>query len=130
GWRSYPASGKFRPDDDVKLSGTKTFEQVFVPSGGANKLPTYEFSYLEPGTGKYHTLATAPILVTVNGPSIPSPTAPKRVEGPGGEGASKPATASAGPSDILHIRTDGPGGGSFVPLYRRTDLEFIVGVGW
>ncbi len=119
GWRAYPASGKFRPDDDVKLSGTKTFEQVFVPTGSKNTLPTYEFTYLDPGTGKYRTLDTAPIAITVSGAVTPAPSAPTAAE-PAAPGSPAPAgTASAPAKDILHIRVDGPGAGSFVPLSKR-----------
>jgi hypothetical protein len=118
GWRTYPASGKFRPDDDVKLSGTKTFEQVFVPIGNKNTLPLYEFSYLDPGTGKYRTLNSEPIIIAVDGVAAPTPVAPVASEPPGA-GATATSPPSVPAKDILHIRVDSPGGGSFVPLYRR-----------
>ena len=102
GWRSYPASGKFRPDDDVKLSGAKTFEQVFVPAGSKNTLPTYEFSYLDPGTGKYRTLTTAPITITVNGPATPAPSAPTIAEPPAAANAAPAGSAPVSAKDILH----------------------------
>jgi hypothetical protein len=129
GWRSYPASGKFRADDDVKLSGTKTFEQVFVPTGTSNQLPTYEFSYLDPGTGKYHTLTAAPIKITISGPPAPAPAPSSPRESSGGESAAKPAPTPSGSGDILYIRTDGAGGGSFVPLYRRTNFWLPQAIG-
>jgi hypothetical protein len=119
GWRAYPASGKFRPDDDVKLSGTKTFEQVFVPTGGNSILPTYEFSYLDPGTGIYRTLTSPAIPIAVTGAAAPTPVTPAATDTPSDEQSAKPSPAPLSAQDILHIRTDGPGIGSFVPLYRR-----------
>ncbi len=122
GWRSYPASGKFRADDDVKLSGTKVFEQVFVPMGKPDVLPTYEFSYLDPGTGKYRSLSTAPIKVVVNGTAAPAPSSPAPSGSPGAEPLPKAESPPAVARDILHIRVDGPGSGNFVPLFRRTSF--------
>ena len=122
GWRTYPASGKFRPDDDVKLSGVKVFEQVFVPTEKRSLLPAYELAFLDPGSGQYKTLSVPALPITVTGGPVAAPTsaAPKQSEAPAADAAPKPAATPAPAKDILHIRTDGPGTGSFVPLYRRT----------
>ena len=124
GWRVYPASGKFRPDDDVKLSGVKTFEQVFVPTEKRSVLPAYEFTYLDPGSAQYLTLSTPALPISVTGPTAPGPT-PSGSAAADVPASTTSATPTATPSpakDILHIRTDGPGAGTFVPLYRRTNF--------
>ncbi|OAI42325.1 hypothetical protein AYO41_04430 [Verrucomicrobia bacterium SCGC AG-212-E04] len=121
GWRAYPASGKFRPDDDVKLSGVKTFEQVFVPTEVKKLLPAYELAYLDPGSGQYRTLSSPALPISVIGPAVPAPTptAPATSEARATEAPAKPVATPAPAKDILHIRTDGVGTGNFVPLYRR-----------
>lgn len=122
GWRAYPASGKFQPDDDVKLSGAKVFEQVFVPTEKRTALPGYELTYLDPGSGKYEKLTVRGLPISVTGIATPAPRAAPAgtTEAPAPENAPK-SVATPGPAkDILHIRTDGPGSGSFVPLYRQT----------
>ena len=118
GWRTYPASGKFRPDDDAKLSGAKVFEQVVVPLGKKTGTPRYEFGWFDPSAGEYRTAAVPSVPLTVEGVPPPSPT-------PGASADASPAaeatpTATPPPAtDILHIRTDGPGRAErWTPLYR------------
>ena len=53
GLKTYPPSAKFKADDDVGLSGVKTFEQVVIADGARTSLPAYRFNYLDPATGKY-----------------------------------------------------------------------------
>ena len=124
GWRVYPASGKFRPDDDVKLSGAKTFEQVFVPTEKRSVLPAYDLTYLDPGSAQYVTLSAPALPISVTGPAAPAPTpsASAPADAPAAKAPAKPAATPSPAKDILHIRTDGPGAGSFVPLYRRTNF--------
>ena len=127
GLRTYPATSKFKADDEVNLSGIKTFEQVVIADGARSSLPAYHLSYLDPTTGKYGVARTlAPVPGGDRGrkhahadrcrerrarrqypprPPTPTPTPPP-----------KPA------EDILYIRTDpGPArtAADFLPPYRR-----------
>jgi hypothetical protein len=99
-WRSYPANAKFQADDDIGISGTKTFEMAIVPGQVQATLPLVEFSYFDPLTEKYVTLhadrepltivgakpatpavapnSATPNALAKNAPSAsPSPAAPK-----------------------------------------------------
>ena len=67
GLRTYPATSKFKADNEENLSGVKTFEQVVIADGARSSLPPYHFSYLDPATGKYTTLETPPIPVEIVG---------------------------------------------------------------
>ena len=48
GWHKYPPSANFKQDDDVGISGAKTFETVLSAKGGKDKLPPLVFTYFDP----------------------------------------------------------------------------------
>jgi BatD DUF11 like domain len=121
GWHKYPPSSKFKQDDEVGISGTKTFETVLSPNEKKQTLPVLALSYFDPAKEQYVTLRSEPIAITVQGgaaatqnvtgsqPPSPSPAiavAPKRTQKP---------------QDILYQLTDRPATAeSFAPLYTRT----------
>ena len=43
GLQTYPATSKFKAEDEVKFRGLKTFEQVVIPRSARNALPGYRF---------------------------------------------------------------------------------------
>src|SRR5213594_806395 len=120
GWHKYPPSSKFKQDDEVGISGTKTFETVLSPNEKKQALPVLAFSYFDPAKEQYVTLRSESIAITVQGgaaatqniaasqPVSPSPApavAPQRTEKP---------------QDILYQLTDRPATvESFAPLYTR-----------
>src|SRR5881296_314880 len=121
GWHKYPPSSKFKQDDEVGISGTKTFETVLSPNEKKQALPVLAFSYFAPAKEQYVTLRSESIAITVQGgaaatqnvaasqPVSPPPAAPK---------ASGAATSK--PQDILYQLTDrGRTTESFVPIYTR-----------
>ena len=122
GLRTYPATAQFKADDDVGLSGTKTFEQVVVPNGPRASLPAYHFNYLDPATGKYVALDTAPVAVKIEGSAVPPPVvttlSPPAANTPEATPTPRPHPAQ----DILYIRNE-PGPmrkrEAFLPVYRR-----------
>src|SRR5207253_4107183 len=48
GWHKYPPSSNFKQDDDVGISGTKTFELVVSPNEKLTSVPPLAFSYFDP----------------------------------------------------------------------------------
>src|SRR5207248_11696664 len=56
GWHKYPPSSKFKQDDEVGISGTKTFEMVLSPNEKKQSLPLLAFSYFDPVKERYMTL--------------------------------------------------------------------------
>src|SRR5215472_14155718 len=56
GWHKYPPSSKFKQDDEVGISGTKTFELVISPNERKQTLPLLAFSYFDPAKEEYLTL--------------------------------------------------------------------------
>jgi hypothetical protein len=120
GWHKYPPSSKFKQDDEVGISGTKTFETVLSPNEKKQTVPLLAFSYFDPAKEQYVTLRSEPIAITVQGEAAatqnvaasqaasPSPTiavAPQRTQKP---------------QDILYQLTDRPATAeSFSPLYTR-----------
>jgi hypothetical protein len=119
GWHKYPPSSKFKQDDDVGISGAKTFETVISPNEKKSTLPPLAFSYFDPLKEKYVTLQSDAIPISVQGGTAPSPSAV----------ASQPAatapTAAAAkaapkPQDILYQLTERPAHAqSFTPLFAR-----------
>jgi BatD DUF11 like domain len=120
GWHKYPPSSKFKQDDEVGISGTKTFETVLSPNEKKQALPLLAFSYFDPAKEQYVTLRSESIAITVQGGA----PATQNVA------ASQPASASPAPAvaaqrtekpqDILYQLTDRPAmAETFAPLYTR-----------
>jgi hypothetical protein len=118
GWHKYPPSADFKQDDDIGISGAKTFETVLSPNERKDKIPAQLFTYFDSLKEQYVTLRSDPIPVHVEGGTAPAATAPAAA-------ATAPAPAafpSAVPKqqDILHQLTDLPAAPqSFTPLYAR-----------
>src|SRR4029077_8876942 len=84
GWHKYPPSAKFKQDDDVGISGQKTFESVISPNEGKTAVPPLAFSYFDPAKEQYMTLRSEPVPIKVAG-AAPVPA------------ANQPATAASAP---------------------------------
>jgi BatD DUF11 like domain len=140
GWHKYPPSSKFKQDDEVGLSGTKTFETVLSPNENKQALPVLAFSYFDPAKEHYVTLRSEPIAITVQGGAPPTQNV---ASAPSVAPSVAPAAApqrTEKPQDILYQLTERQGRTeSFAPLYTRpvfwtTQLAPLVAllgfVGW
>src|SRR6266478_4463345 len=118
GWHKYPPSSKFKQDDEVGISGTKTFETVLSPNEKKQALPVLAFSYFDPAKEQYVTLRSESIAITVQGgapatqnvaDSQPASASPAKAVAP---------QRTEKPQDILYQLTDRPATvESFAPLY-------------
>src|SRR4029077_1522900 len=122
GWHKYPPSSKFNQDDEVGISGTKTFEMVLSPNEKKQGLPLLAFSYFDPVKEQYVTMHSEPIPVNVQG------GAAAQNAGAAQSAAPTPSTATARPplptatkqQDILYQLTERPQGAeSFAPIYTQ-----------
>ncbi len=116
GWHKYPPSSKFKQDDEVGISGTKTFEMVLSPNEKKQSIPLLAFSYFDPVKERYMTLHSDSIAITVQGGAAPGPSIAVQPVPP------TPATTSAVPAkpqDILYQLTERGRVQSFTPLYVR-----------
>src|SRR5437899_1674340 len=121
GWQKYPPSSKFKQDDEVGISGIKTFEMVLSPNEKKQSLPLLAFSYFDPAKEQYVTLHSGTTPITVQG----SAAAPNvAVQQP----SSSPVTVARGrppvpnatkPQDILYQLTEPSRTAEFKPLYAR-----------
>ena len=120
GWHKYPPSSKFKQDDEVGISGAKSFETVLSPNEKKQSLPMLAFSYFDPVKEQYVTLRSEPIAITVQGGAAPTQNvAASRLASPTPAPATRPA-ATAKPADILYQLTEQPAATeSFAPLYTR-----------
>src|SRR5881398_781196 len=73
GWHKYPSSSKFKNDDEVGISGTKTFEMVLSPNEKKPTIPLLAFSFFDPAKEQYVTLRSDPIAINVQGGALPAP---------------------------------------------------------
>ncbi|HMJ63482.1 MAG TPA: BatD family protein, partial [Bryobacteraceae bacterium] len=122
GWHKYPPSSKFKQDDDVGISGTKTFETVLSPNDRKQSIPPLHFSFFDPIKEQYATLKSDSIPIRVEGG-----TASARATVPPSSAARAPVATSSTPApqptkpgDILGQLTDRPAAAqSFAPWYLR-----------
>src|SRR6266542_2640966 len=123
GWHKYPPSSKFKQDDEVGLSGTKTFETVLSPNEKKEGLPLLAFCYFDPVKAQYVTLHSEPIPINVQGGASIAQNAgatQSAAPTPSTAGARPPVQPSAKPQDILYQLTELPKKPeSFAPIYTR-----------
>ena len=48
GWHTYPPGSNFKADDEIGISGTKTFEMVLTPNEPKKAVPPLVFTYFNP----------------------------------------------------------------------------------
>jgi hypothetical protein len=116
GWHKYPASSNFKQDDDIGISGTKSFELVVSPNEKLAAVPPLIFSYFDPAKDRYITLQSEAVPITVEGTAQPTPAIAAS-----GPAATPSSTTPQRPQDILHqINERGPIVRTFAPLYARS----------
>lgn len=119
GWHKYPPSADFKQDDDVGISGTKTFETVLSANERKDKIPAQLFTYFDPAKEQYVTLRGEAIPVRVEGGAAPAPAATPANQAPTASAPSRAASPAA-QQEILHQLTDLPAEPqTFVPLFAR-----------
>jgi hypothetical protein len=121
GWHKYPPSSKFQQDDEVGISGTKTFDLVVSPNEKKQTLPVLAFSYFDPAKEQYLTLRSEPEAITVQGGQSASNVAAQPPSSPAVNTAhARPAvTTATKPQDILYQLPDPSRIARFEPLYLR-----------
>ncbi|PYL05183.1 MAG: hypothetical protein DME31_01185 [Verrucomicrobia bacterium] len=123
GWHKYPPSSKFKQDDEVGISGTKTFETVLSPNEKKQTLPLLAFSYFDPIKEHYVTLRSEPVAINVQGGAAAPNVAAAQPASSAPATATRPAPAiqtTVKPQDILYQLTDrGRTMESFAPIYTR-----------
>lgn len=115
GWHTYPPSAKFKADDDIGISGTKSFELVVTPNEPKKAIPPLIFTYFDPLKERYITLKSDQLPIVVEGGPTPTPAIASAPT------AAPAATAqpSAAPQaqDILYQLTEQRAGDrKFVPV--------------
>ena len=142
GWHKYPPSSKFKQDDEVGISGTKTFEMVVSPNENKQSLPVLAFSYFDPAKEQYVTLHSEAMAITVQGgANAPAVAAQQPASSPAAAARGRaPVPNSTKPQDILYQLTEPSRTvASFEPLYTRRGFwvaqslplaALFVFVGW
>jgi BatD DUF11 like domain len=121
GWHKYPPSSDFKQDDDVGISGKKTFETVLSANERKDNIPAQLFSYFDSAKEQYVTLRAEPIPVRVEGGNAPRTTPAPATQAPttGPSAAPRPATQQ----EILQQLTELPAETeSFTPLFAQRNF--------
>jgi hypothetical protein len=121
GWQTYEASENFQPQDELKTSGTKSFEQQVVPETVHTTLPRYVFSYFDPRQGKYVTLTSQGEPLLVEGAPAPVPAV-----------TPDPIPATPAPTraieDIAGLQREFGARRDFIPLHQRAGFWIANGM--
>jgi hypothetical protein len=101
-FKSYSPNISTTPDDQLGLSGSKTFEQVIVPqSASVREIPALTFAYFDPDQKRYVELRHPAIPISVKpaagGQAIPTVLAGKSEQSP---------EPPENRTDIVHIKSD------------------------
>ncbi|MFL6542371.1 MAG: BatD family protein [Chthoniobacterales bacterium] len=122
GWHKYPSSGDFKQDDDVGISGVKTFDTVLSANERRDKLPPLVFSFFDPTKEQYITLRSDGIPVRIEGgaaASAPASSAAATAPTTGSTAATPPPSSQ----DLLYQLSDLPSKNeSFTPLFARREF--------
>ncbi|MEP6955326.1 MAG: BatD family protein, partial [Chthoniobacterales bacterium] len=119
GWHLYPPSDSFKQDDDVGISGAKTFETVVSAKERKDKLPPLVFSYFDPVKETYVTLRSDALPLQISG-GTPAAATPAAAAAPANAAPTPTPAPVAAPLEILAQLDDRKvGTQSFVPLYAR-----------
>ena len=120
GWHTYPPGSNFKADDDIGISGTKTFEMVLTPNEPKKAVPPLLFSYFNPIKESYVTLRGDKLAVVVEGGAAPSAT--PAIASASGTPNTQSAHPTAAPKDqdILYQRTDHRSWSqTFIPVFQK-----------
>jgi hypothetical protein len=123
GWHKYPPSSKFKNDDEVGISGAKTFEMVLSPNERKQSIPLLAFSYFDPAKERYVTLRSDPIAIDVQGNAVSGPASVTSQPAASAMPAAA-ATPAAAKQDILYQLTEPGRVQSFRWLYARAIFWF------
>ena len=118
GWHKYPPSATFKQDDDVGISGTKTFEMVVSPNENKSALPPLAFTYFDPVKERYVTLQSEPLPIIAEGSPVSAAAVAAATSS-----ANSGQNAAPKPPEILHqISERGRIVGTFSPIYARREF--------
>ena len=120
GWHTYPPGSNFKADDEIGISGTKTFEMVLTPNEPKKAIPPLVFSFFNPLKEQYVTLKGDKLPVVVEGGTAPTATpAIASAGGPAPQASARPTVAPQG-QDILYQLTDhGRWDRTFTPIFQQ-----------
>ncbi len=109
GWRSYPPTDKFDATDVLSYTGVKAFDFTLIAQEQRQSTPAAEFSYFDPVTAKYVTLASKPLPVDAspgsptNQAALPAGPAPAATTNPAaGKASAAPKEGEPLPDMTLH----------------------------
>jgi hypothetical protein len=120
GWHTYPPGSNFKADDEIGISGTKTFEMVLTPNEPKQAVPPLVFSFFNPLKEQYVTLKGDKLPVVVEGGTAPMATPAIASAGIPAPQASNHPTAAPQGQDILYQLTDhGRWGQTFTPIFQQ-----------
>jgi hypothetical protein len=110
GWQAYEARENFEPGNELKTTGTKTFEIPVIPEKAHRTMPVFEFAYFDPAKGSYVALRNSADPLHVDGapPQTPEPAPAPAASQPGEPIADAQAPAKPGAGTRTEAELLGP----------------------
>jgi hypothetical protein len=120
GWHTYPPSANFKADDDIGISGTKSFELVLTPNEAKKAVPPLIFSYFDPLKEGYVTLKGDKMPVLVEGAPLTTatPAIASAATTPPPPGA-QPTPAPQAQDILYQLNDHGRWGQHFTPVFME-----------
>ena len=120
GWHTYPPSANFKADDDIGISGTKSFELVLTPNEAKKAVPPLIFSYFDPLKEGYVTLKGDKMPVLVEGAPLTTatPAIASAATTPPPPGA-QPTPAPQAQDILYQLKDHGRWGQHFTPVFME-----------
>jgi len=120
GWHTYPPSSNFKADDDIGISGTKSFEMVLTPNEPKKAVPPLLFSYFDPLKESYVTLKGDKLPVVVEGAPLTTatPAIASAATTPPPPGA-QPTPAPQAQDILYQLNDHGRWGQQFTPVFME-----------
>ncbi|MBA2585783.1 MAG: protein BatD [Chthoniobacterales bacterium] len=136
GWHKYPPNGTFKKDDEVGISGVKTFETVLSANESKETIPPVTFTFFDPIKAAYLTLHSEALPVSVQGGAAPAASVAATVTPPT---STQTFPAAAKQSEILlQLDSSAQNVTTFAPIYARRSfwlfqlipLLGLIAFGW
>ncbi|MEP7078174.1 MAG: BatD family protein [Chthoniobacterales bacterium] len=136
GWHKYPPNGTFKKDDEVGISGVKTFETVLSSNESKESIPPVTFTFFDPVKAAYLTLHSEALPVSVQGGAAPAASVAATVTPPT---STQTSPAAAKQSEILpQLDSSAQNVTTFAPIYARRSfwlfqlipLLGLIAFGW
>ncbi|HEV2096113.1 MAG TPA: BatD family protein [Chthoniobacterales bacterium] len=126
GWHKYPPNGTFKKDDEVGISGVKTFETVLSANESKQSIPPVTFAFFDPIKAGYITLHSEALPVRVQGGAAPAASASAAPATVASSASAQTSPAAVKQSEILpQLDSSAQNLTTFAAIYARRSFWLV-----